>query len=289
MLYLTFVRPALVVWAQYFGDRRAVMRAQSRLFFGPIRPVSPSELSRSLVYHTHRILGIKISVRLWRHVATWFLNQNAADLTDYHELSNRSALSAQLGHSEETHSLYASDARLPAKFDLHVFYQTMRISGIWHDLLGWESSLLRDMSRRKTCSRIPAEPAQQREGDPCHFASSTPMLPSSLLSRISEEVKKALLPEIVRALVQTRADDLASLLDAVGFNLQTPASQPPPDLMPITHITHPSRLRDLRLFLRDSKAAFKHPQQALATELIASRNPSILLIGPTGLSSSRCA
>jgi hypothetical protein len=53
--------------------------------------------------------------------------------------------------------------------------------------------------------------------------------------------------------------------------------------MIITHTSHPSRLRDLRAFLQDSKAAFKHPQQALATELIASKNPSILLIGPTGV------
>jgi hypothetical protein len=95
-------------------------------------------------------------------------------------------------------------------------------------------------------------------------------------------VKKTLIPEIVRATIQTRANDLASLLDAVGLKMQTPVSRPAQDVAPLTHIMHPSRLRDLRAFLGDNNAAFKHTQQALATELIASKNPSILLVGPTG-------
>jgi hypothetical protein len=284
MLYLTFVRPMLVIWQKYFGDQKAVRRAKTRLFFGPHRAVSPSELSRSLAYHTHRLLHVKITVQLWRHIATWFLNHNPGGFSDYLELSSRSALSAQMGHSEETHSLYASDVRLPAKIDLHIFFQTMRISGLWHELVGWKSSLLQDMDHRSTGDRTAVERTPHRGSLSDRSASWEPGLPSSLVSSIAEGVKKILLPEIVRAVVQTRADDLASLLDAVGVNLQTPASRPLSDATLVTHTSHPSRLRDLRVFLQDSQAAFKHPQQALATELIASKNPSILLIGPTGVS-----
>jgi hypothetical protein len=281
MLYLTFVRPVLVVWQKYFGDQKAATRAKTRLFFGPHRAVSPSELSRSLAYHTHRLLSIKITVRLWRHIATWFLNHNPASFFDHLELSNRSALSAQMGHSDETHSLYASDVRLPAKIDLHIFFQTMRTSGLWHELVGWESSLLRDMDRGSTRDRTAVERTLQ-----CGNLSGRPAsdVPLSLASSIAEKVKKMLLPEIVRAIIQTRADDLASLLDAVGVDVQTPASRPLSDAALVTHMSHPSRLRDLRVFLQDSRATFKHPQQALATELIASKNPSILLIAPTGMS-----
>src|SRR5262249_42142928 len=107
-------------------------------------------------------------------------------------------------------------------------------------------------------------------------------LPSNFASNIVEGIKRELMPNIVRAIVQTRANDLASLLDVIGLDVQTPAAWPVMDLLRITHITHPSRLRDLRIFLQDDDAAFRHPQQALATEVIASKNQSILLIGPTG-------
>ena len=45
---------------------------------------------------------------------------------------------------------------------------------------------------------------------------------------------------------------------------------------------HPSRLRDLRTFLKDDSATFKDPQQSLALELIRGKEPSLLVIGPTG-------
>jgi hypothetical protein len=282
MLYLTFVRPLVVVWQKYFGDRKAAARARTRLFFGPHRPVTPSELSQSLSKHTHRLLKIKISIRLWRHIATWFLNQNSTSFCDHLALSNRSALALQMGHSDATHSLYAADIRLPAKIDFHIFFQTMRTSGVWHRLLNLESNLLWDMDRRNT--RDPnvnqrTEPSVRTSGQ---SPDVIPSLPASSISSIAEAVKKTLIPEIVRATIQTRANDLASLLDAVGLNVQTPVSRPAQDGAPLTHIMHPSRLRGLRAFLRDNDATFKDTQQALATELIASRDPSILLIGPKG-------
>ncbi len=46
---------------------------------------------------------------------------------------------------------------------------------------------------------------------------------------------------------------------------------------------HPSRLRDLRAFLKDDSATFKDPQQSLALELIRGKEPSLLVVGPTGV------
>lgn len=274
MLYITFVRPVVVIWQSYFHGQKAAARAQNRLFFGLHRLVTSSELSKSLSYHTHRLLNVKISINLWRHIVTWFLNHNSlGHMAD----SNRSALAIQMGHGEEVHSLYAGDGRLPAKIDFHVFYQTMRVSGIWHELVGFESNLLQDLNRRTR--KIPAVP---KWNDHKADDSGTAMLhlPSASVASIVEAVKKALIPEIVDVISQTRANDLASLLDAVGINVQSPGSLT--HSQPVTHIVHPSRLQDLRQFLADDTAVFKHTQQALATELIASRNPSILLIGPTG-------
>src|SRR5438876_35039 len=143
-----------------------------------------------------------------------------------------------MGHSEETHSLYASDVHLPAKIDLHIFFQTMRISGLWHKLVGWESSLLRDMNHRSTGDRTAVEQTPHCRDRP---ASLGPDLPSNLIASIAEKVKKILLPEIVRAVVQTRADDLASLLDAVGVGLQAPVSRPLSDATLVSHMLHPSQ------------------------------------------------
>ena len=279
MLYLTFVRPLVVVWQTYFGDRQAAVRVRTHLFFSLHRPVTSFELSRSLSGDTLRILKVKISISLWRHVVTWFLNHNPASFSDYLALSNRTVLATQMGHSEAVHALYASDSRLPAKIDLHIFFQTMRTSGLWHELVGLKSNLLQDMNNSRSSTVTDRhQPHRLAIG---HAPNGTELLSSTSITHITEAVKKVLVPEIVQAISQTRANDLASLLDAIGVNVQTPVSPSALDLS-LTYITHPSRLQDLQKFLGDNDATFKHPQQALATKLIASKNPSILLIGPTG-------
>jgi hypothetical protein len=97
---------------------------------------------------------------------------------------------------------------------------------------------------------------------------------------IAEQVKKILIPDLVCIHMQTRANDLASLLDVVGFNLKSSSSCAL--AQPVMHLLHPSQLHDLQGFLGNDSASFKHLQQAEAVELIASKTPSILLIGPTG-------
>jgi len=156
----------------------------------------------------------------------------------------------------------------------------MRISASWHDLLGFSSTLLRDMSIG--CDVVMKHQGQFNRIEQQSLDQSFPSVKA-----IAEAVKKSLIPDMVRIQAQTRANDLAWLLDAVGYDLHSPPSRPL--AQPVTHIMHPSRLQDLRNFLEDDRAAFKHTQQALAVELIASKNPSILLIGPTGASFSNLA
>ena len=273
MLYFTFIRPTIVVWQDYFSGAKAATRARDRLFFGLYRPVTSPELSRNLARHTQRLLGIKMPLSLWRHVATWFLNYHSVMFRDYHNQPNRSSLATQSGHSEGVHSLYASDARLPDGIDFHVFFDTMRASGVWHSLLGFshisQPSLLKAMKHR---------------GD----ITSPTTLPTTLENNVSissaadiaEEVKRRILPDLLQAASQTRANDLTCLLNSLGINLASPPSQAL--TQPVTHMMHPSRLRDLRTFLGDDSAVFKDPQQSLALELIRGKEPSLLVIGPTG-------
>jgi hypothetical protein len=272
MLYITFVRPVLVIWQKYFGGRRAAMRARDRLFFGPHRPVTPSELSRSLSRHTQRLLNIKISISLWRHIVTWFLNCVSARLIDFNSRSYRSALAFQSGHGEGAHSLYAGDARLPAGIDFHDFFRSMCASGTWHDLVGFsQSHLLEAMN----CA-----PSRKRIMPPVDPSVPGGSLPPINTGKIAEDVKKMILPDLIHAISQSRANDLAFFLDGMGVNVQSPPSQAL--TQPVSHMMHPSRLADLRTFLGDDSATFKDPQQALALELISEKHLSILLIGPTG-------
>jgi hypothetical protein len=87
-----------------------------------------------------------------------------------------------------------------------------------------------------------------------------------------------MLPDILETISQSRANDLACLLGSMGMDPQSPPSRPL-----VTHMMHPSRLHDLRTFLKNDSASFKDPQQALALELIRGKEPSLLVIGPTGM------
>jgi hypothetical protein len=276
MLYLTFIRPTIILWQSHFSGQKAAWRARDRLFFGPYRPVTSSELSRNLARHTQRILGIKMPVSLWRQVATWFLNYHSVRFLEYHDQSSRSSLAAQSGHSEEIHALYASDIRLPAGIDFHVFFDTMRTSGIWHSLVGFSDGLqpsLLEAMRHKSKIGLPVALPMASE--------SNASIPSA--TDIAEAVKRTILPDILQAVSQSRANDLACLLNSLGMNLDSPPSQAL--TQPVTHMMHPSRLRDLRTFLKDNFATFKDPQQSLALELIRGKEPSLLVVGPTG---TRC-
>ncbi len=274
MLYLTFIRPTIVVWQNYFSGSKVAARARDHLFFGPYHPVTSPELSRSLARHTQRILGIKLPVSLWRQVATWFLNYHSVLFHDHNPL-NRSSLAAQSGHSEGIHRLYASDARLPSGMDFHVFFDSMRTSGIWHKLVEFsrfsQPGLLEAMQRKGEISSPVVLPTTSEGGFTASFPSATD---------IAEEVKRMIFPDILQAVSQSRANDLACLLHGLGMNVQSPPSQGL--TQPVTHMMHPSRLRDLRAFLKDDSATFKDPQQSLALELIRGKEPSLLVVGPTG-------
>ena len=276
ILYLTFIRPAITVWQNYFSGSNAAARARDHLFFGPYRPVTSPELSQNLSRHTQRLLNIKISISLWRHIATWFLNYHSIGFHEHHPLSGRAALAAQSGHSEGIHALYAADVRLPSGIDFHKFFDTMRTSGTWHSLVGFPN-----FSRPSLLEAMRHMPCQTKTSPPSESVSTAVHGRSSLSTvDIAEEVKRMILPDILQAITQSRANDISHLLDSLGINLQSPPSRAL--TQPVTHIMHPSRLRDLQIFLKNDSASFKHPQQVLALELICGKEPSLLVIGPTG-------
>ena len=276
ILYLTFVRPTIIVWQHYFSGSNAAARARDHLFFGLHRRVTSPELSQSLSRHTQRLLNIRMSISLWRHIATWFFNYHSIGFHGRHAISGRAVLAAQSGHSEGVHALYAADVRLPSGIDFHKFFDTMRTSGTWHSLVGFPN-----FSRPSLLEAMQHMPCQTNTSPPSESVSTAVRGCSSLSTvDIAEEVKRMILPDILQAITQSRANDLSHLLDSLGINLQSPPSQAL--TQPVTHIMHPSRLCDLQRFLKNDSASFKDPQQALALELIRGKEPSLLVIGPTG-------
>lgn len=276
VLYLTFIRPTVVVWQNYFNGQKAAARARNNLFFGPYRQVTSVELSRNLSQHTQRLLNIKISLSLWRHIVTWFLNYHSVRFRGHHSSLSRSVLASQSGHGEGIHTLYAADVRLPAGIGFHAFFETMHTSGVWHNLVGFSH-----FSQPSLLEAMRYMPYQIESAPPVISPAVENLSSLGSAAGIVEEVKRKILPDILQAISQSRANDIAYLLGHVGINLQSPPSQAL--TQPVTHIMHPSRLRDLRAFLNNDSASFKDPQQALALDLIRGKEPSILVIAPTGM------
>ena len=268
MMYITFVRPLIVVWQHHFHGKRAAARAMNNLFFGLSRPVKSRQLSQALSYHTKRLLCLPIPISLWRHIATWFLNHHAIKFQEHLSLSNKAALATQMGHSDFAHNLYASDAALPSGIDFHRFFQTVKTSGIWHQLLGFEPQLT---------NAIHGSGSSMRAGG----VNAPPPINAGLGNGLAEEITALLLPALLRSHALTRANDLASLVQAMGIKLEPETASVQ---RKITEHLQAQRLADLRKFLRNPSATFKTPQQAEAAEVLASDSPSVLIVGPTGIS-----
>jgi len=115
-----------------------------------------------------------------------------------------------------------------------------------------------------------------------HWTKSQSRHPSKTLLK---ELKRRYILNFLQAISQSRTNNLAALLDSLGINPQSP---PRALTQLVTHMMHPSRLRDLRKFLNDESVSFKNPQQALALELIRGKEPSLLVIGPTGTTFLHC-
>lgn len=87
------------------------------------------------------------------------------------------------------------------------------------------------------------------------------------------------LPRLVSVAVSENMAESASL-----FWPPPPPSSDPGTLIPVSEIeVHPSRLRDLRVFLRSQTATFKHPLQAVLLEYILRGRENVLAILATGI------
>jgi hypothetical protein len=144
MLYLTFVRPLVVALQKNVHGEIAAKRAESYLFFGLYKPIKSKDLSKSFSLHTQRILGTRITLRLWRQIVTWILDFYSAMPNAPEPYKPKlAALATQMGHSTETHGLYGSDSRLPTGCGFHSFFQSTGVCGYWHKLVYGESELLK--------------------------------------------------------------------------------------------------------------------------------------------------
>jgi hypothetical protein len=137
---LVFIRPLLVEWQLYFRGPSMAYNASHCLYMGHYRPTEPSDLSKFFVTLSTRLLGFRLTPSDWRHVASFFMSENAI-------LFNRAQIQTtagdiQIGHSGVMDSEhYAQDANVPADVDKTIFMATLRNSATWHILQDFEEDL----------------------------------------------------------------------------------------------------------------------------------------------------
>jgi hypothetical protein len=279
-IFHTFVRPLLVVWQDYFHGPHAAARFHYCLFGGPYRPVTSSELSLYLSKTSFRLLGIKIPISLWRHIQAWFMNHNATRFEASLSQNSKAVMAAKMGHSQQIHSLYASDGRLPGNVDFHAFFQMMVTSAVWHHLLGFSPDLLDAMT-------ITLHPSTILQRSNLNFSDTQPLLPISRspslsINSLTDQIATLLIADIPSLSSKSFTQDLVDFVDATGLQIRNDLSSFQPGTDIFNYTTHPSRLLHLRTFMNDDLATFKGCHQALTTELLASRSCNLLLISSTG-------
>ncbi|KAF9486657.1 hypothetical protein BDN71DRAFT_1514769 [Pleurotus eryngii] len=243
MLYISHVRPVVIEWQRAFGTLAAASRAATHLFFGLHRPVTSTDLSRALSHHTQRFLGVRINIRLWRHITTFFLNHHCPDAVEWPRVDE-------------------DILQNPAKAHL-----AMQPSLGWHQILGFRSR-----SQNKTFQ------IREHAIQPLPIS---PQFPASALHSLVAKVHLLFMSELRPALKAAHRRDLAAInqvfnRDPANFSLILSPLTP-------SHRPFRSHLADLKLFLRNDHAVFKDFQQAHAVELLSDSSSSLLIISPTGL------
>jgi hypothetical protein len=73
---LVRVRPFVVTLVLYFQGMKHAYCVHHYIYYAVNRPANTSDLSKALAYHTHRLLGIRITLKQWRHIMSWFVADN---------------------------------------------------------------------------------------------------------------------------------------------------------------------------------------------------------------------
>ena len=109
--------------------------AHSYIYHGVHHPVNTSDLSKALAHHTHRLMGVRITLKQWRHIMSWIVADNYRIFQHAHLQTE--AVHVGFGHEATTASgSYASDLRLPVEVDKTIFFTTIKNGAVFQMIIG---------------------------------------------------------------------------------------------------------------------------------------------------------
>jgi len=280
---LVRIRPLVVTLQLYFRGSRHGYRAEHYLYPGLQRPESTSDLSKAMSFHTSRILGVSITLKLWRQVVAWFVAENARLFERPHMHTTVAHLG--FGHSSVINSRhYAGDARLPVELDKSIFFISLMNSATWHILLDLDDQLLRamvvgDYNRNRVMHRIESvmNPSAANhlmcpgESDGDGKVSGIP------LEHAARRLMYQMLPEINNTVNRAFSHSLSQFV-ATTLPLLRESSFIPP--MPA--LVNPLCAAQLSEHL--GRPSSFRSSQGLATQIMYENETSLLYITPTGTS-----
>jgi hypothetical protein len=272
---LVRVRPFVVTLQLYFRGFRQAYNAHYYIYHGVHRPVNTSDLSQAMAHHTNRHLGIRITLKLWRHIMSWIVADNFSVFQ--HAQLTTEAVHLGFGHQATTASgSYASDLRLPQALDKTIFFKTLKNGGTWQMLIDLGDELFcrlsqGDQHRNQVMARITTalNPLSSRGvgGDDRDV--------SGLVDHVIDRAVHLMLPRISAAMNRTLAHMQATFLHTTLPLLQeSTIIPPPPVLVDPACSAHLSQHR--------GQASSFRALQGQATQILYSSTESLLYVTPTG-------
>jgi hypothetical protein len=122
---LVRVQPFVVALQEGLFRKSAAVNTRRYLYRGVHGPMTTQDLSEAMATETERLLSIRLTLRDWRHITSWFIKENSS----LFEATEGSTSVAHLGfgHTAEiSRREYAKDDRLPEGVDKMMFFATAK-------------------------------------------------------------------------------------------------------------------------------------------------------------------
>jgi hypothetical protein len=273
---LARVRPFVVTLQLYFRGTRLGHNAHYYIYHGVHHPVTTSDLSKALAYHTHRHLGILITLKQWRHIVSWVVADNYRLFQHAHLQTE--AVHVGFGHEATTASgSYASDLRLPVEIDKTIFFTTIKNGATWQLIVGLGKELFHrlsqgDQHRNHIISEITA--ALNPSLLPMTDAPPVPE-PSTSVDHTVDRLLHLMLPRITTAMNRALAH-----AQAVFMHKTLPLLQHSTIIPPNPTLVNPAWAYYLSQHRRQESTFRTHQGDAL--QAMHDNELSLLYITPTG-------
>jgi hypothetical protein len=279
LLNLTFYRPFEEMLVGYLLGESDRLRFHCYLWPNLRRNIASSDVSDLLGKATEKYLGTALKIKNYRNVSATLARRHGDPLLFevskqyYHDaLQNHSTEMGNLKYGVEKHNMANADPR-------HIIGCT-KVCIRWHDLINIAYPKPLRVASDDDVGDGPLIPELADDGQASCQVPSSAFPTRGELTRFSNSVAHACTPILENFTWDTMTEIMADLVSQYF-----PPAPPPKAADQLrqcsTVLAHPSRLRDLRIFLNDDNAKFKCPEQLeLVEKMQAKRNHILGILSP---------